>query len=114
VGDIGIKEAMKLPDIPLVQMCGAHGRASSVSQNEVHLLAVQVHYHHDCIVIMDIGELYDEVHRGHAPLLCRHRQWVQLSKEEAALGLGLEIEIACTSVEPNILRHLEPPVVLQY
>ncbi|KNZ73585.1 hypothetical protein J132_01394 [Termitomyces sp. J132] len=109
VRDIGIEEAMELPDIPLVQVCSAHGRAGGVSWNEVHLLAIQVHYHHDCIIAMGIGELYNEVHRGNTPLLHRH-----LSRGEVVLGLGPDTEIVCTSVGPNILGHLGPLVILQY
>ncbi|KNZ77551.1 hypothetical protein J132_05144 [Termitomyces sp. J132] len=67
---------MELPDIPPVQVCSAHGRAGGVSWNEVHLLAIQVHHHHNCIVTIGIRKLYDKVHRGNAPLLCRHGQWV--------------------------------------
>ncbi|KNZ74063.1 hypothetical protein J132_08323 [Termitomyces sp. J132] len=73
IQDIGIGEAMELPDIPLVQVCGTHGRAGGVSWNEVCSLAIQVHYHHDCIITMGIGELYNEVHRCYAPLFHRHQ-----------------------------------------
>ncbi|KNZ78896.1 hypothetical protein J132_09142, partial [Termitomyces sp. J132] len=55
VRDVGIREAVELPDIPLVQVCGIHSGAGSVGQNEVRLLAIQVHHHHDCIVTMGIG-----------------------------------------------------------
>ncbi|KNZ72702.1 hypothetical protein J132_02136, partial [Termitomyces sp. J132] len=109
VRDICIREAMELPDVSLVQVCSAHGRAGGVGQNEVHSLAIQVHYHHDCIITVGIGELYNEVHRSHALLFCRH-----LSIGQAALGLDLETKITCTSVEPNIPGHLGPPVVPQY
>ncbi|KNZ82332.1 hypothetical protein J132_00147, partial [Termitomyces sp. J132] len=76
VRHIGIREAVELPDIPPVQVCSTHGGAGSVGQNEVHLLAVQVHHHHDCIITMGIGELYDEVHESHAPSFHGHGQWV--------------------------------------
>ncbi|KNZ72699.1 hypothetical protein J132_02133 [Termitomyces sp. J132] len=67
---------MELPDVPLVQVCGAHGGAGGVGWNEVCSLAIQVYHHHDCIITMGIRELYNEVPRSHAPLFCRHGQWV--------------------------------------
>ncbi|KNZ74854.1 hypothetical protein J132_05852 [Termitomyces sp. J132] len=73
IQDIGIGEAVELPDIPLVQVCSTHGRAGCVGWNEVHSLAIQVHHHHDCIVTMGIKELYNEVHRCYTPLFCRHQ-----------------------------------------
>ncbi|KNZ78834.1 hypothetical protein J132_09761, partial [Termitomyces sp. J132] len=73
IQDIGIGEAMELLDVPLIQVCGAHGRAGGMSWNEVHSLAIQVHHHHDRIIIMGIRELYNEVHRCYAPLFCRHQ-----------------------------------------
>ncbi|KNZ77634.1 hypothetical protein J132_05003 [Termitomyces sp. J132] len=108
IQDIGVREAMELPDIPPVQVHGAHDGAGGVGQNEVHSLAIQVHYHYDCIATMGIGELYNEVHRCYAPSFCRH----QLSIGELALGLGPEAQITGTSVGPNVLGHLGPPVVL--
>ncbi|KAG5734180.1 hypothetical protein E4T56_gene1367 [Termitomyces sp. T112] len=72
VQDVGVGEAIKLPDIPPIQLCGAHGRAGGVSWNEVHSLAIQVYYHHDHIVTMGIGELYNEVYRCYAPLFYKH------------------------------------------
>ncbi|KAG5341968.1 hypothetical protein C0989_006480 [Termitomyces sp. Mn162] len=39
VRDISIGEAMEFLDIPLLQVCDAHGGAGGMSQNEVHLLA---------------------------------------------------------------------------
>ncbi|KNZ76899.1 hypothetical protein J132_06807 [Termitomyces sp. J132] len=74
VRDVGIGEAMKLLDISPVQVCGAYGRAGGVSQSEVHLLAIQVHHYHDCIITVGVGELYNEVHGSHAPLLHGHGQ----------------------------------------
>ncbi|KNZ80073.1 hypothetical protein J132_07954 [Termitomyces sp. J132] len=74
VRDVGVGEAMELPDFPLVQVCGAHGGAGGVGWNEVHSLAIQVHHYHDCIITMNIRELYDEVHGSHALLFCGHRQ----------------------------------------
>ncbi|KAG5337721.1 hypothetical protein C0989_009015 [Termitomyces sp. Mn162] len=74
VREIGVGEAMELPDIPLVQVCGTHDRAGGVGQNEVCLLAIQVNHYHDHIITMGIGELYNEVHENHAPLFCGHRQ----------------------------------------
>ncbi|KNZ72289.1 hypothetical protein J132_04083, partial [Termitomyces sp. J132] len=74
VRDIGIGEAVKLPDIPQVQVCSTHGRAGSVGWNEVCLLAIQVYHHHDCIITVGIGELYNKVHGSHAPSFCRHGQ----------------------------------------
>ncbi|KNZ78715.1 hypothetical protein J132_10820 [Termitomyces sp. J132] len=114
IRDVGIREAVELLDISLIHVCGAHSGAGGVGQNEVCLLAIQVYHHYDCIITMGVGELYNEVHKSHAPLFCRHGQWVALSIWESVLGLGLETEIACTSVGFNIPGHLEPPVVLQY
>ncbi|KNZ76401.1 hypothetical protein J132_10511, partial [Termitomyces sp. J132] len=102
IQDIGIGEAMELSDIPLVQVCGTHGGAGGVGWNEVCSLAIQIHCHHDHIVIIGIGELYNEVHKCSAPLFCRG---------ELALELGLEAEIAGTGVGPNVPGHLGPPVV---
>ncbi|KNZ78021.1 hypothetical protein J132_02665 [Termitomyces sp. J132] len=76
IKDVGIREAMELPDIPPVQVCSTHGRAGSVGQNEVHLLAIQVYHHYDHIITMGVRELYNEVHGSHTSLFCRHRQWV--------------------------------------
>ncbi|KNZ76771.1 hypothetical protein J132_08682, partial [Termitomyces sp. J132] len=76
VRDIGIGEAMELSDVPLVQVHSAYGRAGGVCWNKVHLLAIQVHHHYDCIVTMGVKELYDEVHRGNTPLFHRHKQQV--------------------------------------
>ncbi|KNZ71306.1 hypothetical protein J132_00052 [Termitomyces sp. J132] len=67
---------MELPDIPLVQVCRTHGGAGGVGWNEVCLLAIQVYHHYNCIITVDVRELYNEVHRSHAPLFCRHGQWV--------------------------------------
>ncbi|KNZ75168.1 hypothetical protein J132_04653 [Termitomyces sp. J132] len=104
---ISVGEAVELPDIPPVQVCSADGRAGGVSHYKVCSFAIQVHHHHDGIVNMGIGELYNEIHQGNAPLLCGNR-------EEMALGLGLEAEITCTSVGTNISRHLGPLVVPGY
>ncbi|KNZ73237.1 hypothetical protein J132_00424, partial [Termitomyces sp. J132] len=76
VRDIGVGEAMELPDVPLVQVCSAHGRAVGVGQNEVHLLAIQFHYHYNHIITVGIRELYDEVHGSHTPLFHGHGQQV--------------------------------------
>ncbi|KAG5336755.1 hypothetical protein C0989_011888 [Termitomyces sp. Mn162] len=76
VSNIGIREAMELPDVPLVQVCSAHGRAGGVGWNEVHLLAVQVHHHHDCIITVGIREFYSKVHGNHTPLFHGHGQQV--------------------------------------
>ncbi|KNZ78891.1 hypothetical protein J132_09137 [Termitomyces sp. J132] len=73
IRDVGIREAVELPDIPPVQVCSTHGRACGVGQNEVCLLAIQVYHQHDSIITMGIRELYNEVHGNHAPLFCRHR-----------------------------------------
>ncbi|KNZ81309.1 hypothetical protein J132_02081 [Termitomyces sp. J132] len=103
IQDIGVGEAVKLPDAPPVQVHGTHGRAGGVGWNEVHSLAIQGHHHHDHVVTMGIRELYNEVHRCYAPLFHRHG--------ESALGLGPEAEITGTSVGPNVPGHLGPPVV---
>ncbi|KAG5349075.1 hypothetical protein C0989_006170 [Termitomyces sp. Mn162] len=76
IQNIGVREAVKLPDISPVQVCSTHGRAGGVGWNEVRSLAIQVYYHHDCIVTVGIGKFDDEVHGGHAPPFHRHRQWV--------------------------------------
>ncbi|KNZ72987.1 hypothetical protein J132_01500, partial [Termitomyces sp. J132] len=73
IRDIGIGEAVELPDIPPVQVHGTHGRACGVGQNEVCSLAIQVYHHPDCIVTVGIRELYNEVHGSHAPLFHGHR-----------------------------------------
>ncbi|KNZ72032.1 hypothetical protein J132_05081 [Termitomyces sp. J132] len=73
IQDIGIREAMELPDVPPVQVCGTHSRAGSVGQNEVHSLAIQVHHHHNRIVTVGIEELYNEVYECYAPLF--HWHW---------------------------------------
>ncbi|KNZ71518.1 hypothetical protein J132_09180 [Termitomyces sp. J132] len=39
VGDVGIGEAMELPDIPPVQVCSTHGRAGGVGCVTTHSLA---------------------------------------------------------------------------
>ncbi|KNZ75600.1 hypothetical protein J132_02542 [Termitomyces sp. J132] len=75
IRDIGIGEAVELPDVPPVQVCSTHG-AGSVGWNEVHSLAVQVYHHYDHIVTVGIGELYNKVYRSHTPLFCGHMQWV--------------------------------------
>ncbi|KNZ73223.1 hypothetical protein J132_00612, partial [Termitomyces sp. J132] len=70
VGDISLREAIEFPDIPLVQVCSTHGGAGGVGQNEVCLLAKQVHHHHNCIVTMAVEEFHNEVHGHYAPLFC--------------------------------------------
>ncbi|KNZ77991.1 hypothetical protein J132_02634, partial [Termitomyces sp. J132] len=76
IRDIGIGEAVELPDILPVQVHSTHGGAIGVSWNEVHLLAIQAYHHHDHIVTMGIRELYNEVHGSHTPLFYGHGQWV--------------------------------------
>ncbi|KNZ76414.1 hypothetical protein J132_10525, partial [Termitomyces sp. J132] len=76
IRNVGIREAMKLPDVPPVQVCSTHGGAGGVGWNEVHSLAIQVYYHHDCIITIGIGELYNEVYGSHAPLFHGHGQWM--------------------------------------
>ncbi|KNZ81600.1 hypothetical protein J132_11232, partial [Termitomyces sp. J132] len=102
IQDVGIGEAMELPDIPLVQVHSTHDGAGSVGWNEVHSLAIQVHHHHDHIVTMGVRELYDEVYGCYAPPF--HRR-------ESVLRLGPEAEITDISVGSNVPGHLGPPVV---
>ncbi|KAG5348756.1 hypothetical protein C0989_008455 [Termitomyces sp. Mn162] len=40
IQDIGVREAMELPDISTVQVCGTHGGAGGVGWNEVRSLAI--------------------------------------------------------------------------
>ncbi|KNZ72579.1 hypothetical protein J132_02580 [Termitomyces sp. J132] len=47
-----------------------------VGWNEVHLLAIQVHHHHDHIITVGIRELNNEVHGSHTLLFHGHGQWV--------------------------------------
>ncbi|KAG5333759.1 hypothetical protein C0989_004951 [Termitomyces sp. Mn162] len=72
IQDVGIREAVELPNVPLVQVCGTHGGAGGVGWNEVRSLAIQVHHHHDCIVTMGVRELYNEVYKCYAPPFCGH------------------------------------------
>ncbi|KNZ81144.1 hypothetical protein J132_03136 [Termitomyces sp. J132] len=73
IQDIGIGEAVELPDVSLVQVYSTHYRAGGVIQNEVCPLAIQVHYHHDHVITMGIRELYNEVYGCYAPLF--HGHW---------------------------------------
>ncbi|KNZ73183.1 hypothetical protein J132_00572 [Termitomyces sp. J132] len=100
IQNIGVREAMELPDV-----CSSHGGAGGVGWNEVHSLPIQIYHHHDYVIIMDIGELDNEVHGCYAPLF--HGHW-----GESALGLGPEAEIAGAGVGFNVSGHLGPPVVL--
>ncbi|KAG5338852.1 hypothetical protein C0989_005822, partial [Termitomyces sp. Mn162] len=79
VQDVGVGEAIKLPDIPPIQLCGAHGRAGGVSWNEVHSLAIQVYYHHDHIGVW----------LSHAPARLVVQGEVKVGKVEGLLGLSV-------------------------
>ncbi|KNZ75229.1 hypothetical protein J132_03884, partial [Termitomyces sp. J132] len=73
IQDIGIREAMELPNVPLVQVYSTYGGAGGVDQNEVHSLAIQVHHHHDHIITVGVRELYNEVYKCYAPPF--HGHW---------------------------------------
>ena len=62
VQDIGIRQAMQLPDVLPVEVGSLHGGASGVSRNEVCLLTIEVHNYHNGIVPMHVWKLNNEVH----------------------------------------------------
>ncbi|KAG6863927.1 hypothetical protein C0993_009852 [Termitomyces sp. T159_Od127] len=59
VQHIGIQEAMELPDILLVQVCGTHGGAGGVGRDEVHSLATEIHHYYDGIIAVSVREFQD-------------------------------------------------------
>ena len=86
VQDIGIRQAMQLPDILSVEVGSLHGGVSGVSRNEVCSLIIKVYNHHNGIIPMHIWKLDDEVHQGYAPLFDRNWERVELTHGELVTG----------------------------
>ena len=80
---------MQLSDILPVEIGGPYGGASGVSRNKVRSLTVEVHKHHDGVILMRVQKLDNEVHQGYAPLFSRDQERVELTHRELAVGFCL-------------------------
>lgn len=73
VKHVHVGEAIKLPDVFLIQVGSTHCIACHVDQDEIGTLTAEVNNHHNSIIPMCIHKFYNKAHRGHTPAF--HRHW---------------------------------------
>jgi hypothetical protein len=111
VGDVLLRSAMELPDIPVIQPGSSDSIQPGRTLHKVSVFTQDVYDNHDRVIAVGFQELDYKVYQDRAPMLLRNLGQVKLANREFPESLGAAAQVAGCHVPADVSGHLGPPVV---
>ena len=112
VRDNTSQETMEFPDV-MEKKSGCFFHCDyCVCQNKVYSFGDRIHNSHDSVMSGELWKFNYKINIEHILLYIWNGEQLKLTNWKVSPGFHLETEITGTYILANVLRHLEPPVVL--